>query len=99
MIIMGHRGAAAIEPENTLLSIERAIDLGIDAVEIDVHLSKDKELVVIHDATLDRTTNGRGPVSGFTVQEIKLLDAGKGESIPTLQEVVNLIDRRVLLVI
>nr|HDN00678.1 glycerophosphodiester phosphodiesterase [Deltaproteobacteria bacterium] len=99
MIIMGHRGAAAIEPENTLLSIDRAIDLGVDAVEIDVHLSKDKELVVIHDATVDRTTNGTGPVSGFTVQEIKRLDAGKGESIPTLQEVVDLIDRRVLLVI
>jgi len=99
MIIMGHRGAAAIEPENTLLAIERAIDLGVDAVEIDIHLSKDKELVVIHDATVDRTTNGTGPVSGFTIQDIKRLDAGKGESIPTLQEVIDVIDRRVLLVI
>ena len=99
MMIIGHRGAAALEPENTLLSIERAMDIGVDAVEIDVHLSKDKELVVIHDATVDRTTNGTGPVSSYTVQEIKGLDAGKGEAIPTLQEVIDLIDRRAMLVI
>jgi len=99
MMIIGHRGAAALEPENTLLSIERAMDIGVDAVEIDVHLSKDKELVVIHDATVDRTTNRTGPVSGYTVQEIKRLDAGKGEAIPTLQEVIDLIDRRVMLII
>jgi glycerophosphoryl diester phosphodiesterase len=99
MIIIGHRGAAALEPENTLLSIKRAMDIGVDAVEIDVHLSKDKELVVIHDATVDRTTSGTGPVSSYTVQEIKRLDAGKGEAIPTLQEVINLIDKRVMLII
>jgi glycerophosphoryl diester phosphodiesterase len=99
MMIIGHRGAAALEPENTLLSIKRAMDIGVDAVEIDVHLSKEKELVVIHDATVDRTTNGTGPVSGYTVQEIKRLDAGKGEAIPTLQEVIDLIDKQVLLII
>ena len=99
MMIIGHRGAAALEPENTLLSIERAMDIGVDAVEIDVHLSKDNELVVMHDATVDRTTNGTGPVSGYTVQEIKRLDAGKGEAIPTLQKVIDFIDRRVMLVI
>jgi glycerophosphoryl diester phosphodiesterase len=99
MIIIGHRGTAALEPENTLLSIKRAMDIGVDAVEIDIHLSKDKELVVIHDATVDRTTNGKGPVSSYTVQEIKRLDAGKGETIPTLQEVIDLIDKRVKLII
>jgi len=99
MIIIGHRGAAALEPENTLLSIKRAMDIGVDAIEIDVHFSKDKELVVIHDATVDRTTNGKGPVSNYTVQEIKRLDAGKGEAIPTLQEVIDLIDKRVMLII
>ncbi|MEA1868416.1 MAG: glycerophosphodiester phosphodiesterase family protein [Thermodesulfobacteriota bacterium] len=99
MMIIGHRGAAALEPENTLLSIERAMDIGVDAVEIDVHLSKDNELVVIHDETVDRTTNGTGPVSGYTVQEIKRLDAGKEEAIPTLQEVIDFIDRRVMLII
>ena len=99
MMIIGHRGAAALEPENTLLSIKRAIDIGVDAVEIDVHLSKDRELVVIHDATVDRTTDGTGPVSSYTVQEIKRLDAGKGEAISTLQEVIDLIDKRVMLII
>ncbi len=99
MIIMGHRGAAALEPENTLLSITRAIEIGVDAVEIDIHLSKDKELVVIHDSTVDRTTNGTGPVSSYTLNEIKELDAGKGETVPTLQEVIDLIENKVSLVI
>jgi len=95
MMIMGHRGAAALEPENTLLSIARAIEIGVDAVEIDVRLSKDKELVVIHDSSVDRTTNGTGPVGSYTLEEIKKLDAGKGERIPTLQEAIDLIGNRV----
>jgi glycerophosphoryl diester phosphodiesterase len=99
MMIMGHRGAAALEPENTLLSIDRAIEIGVDAVEIDVRLSKDKTPLVIHDATLDRTTNGTGPVSSYELNEINELDAGKGETIPTLQEVFDLIDSRVTIVI
>jgi glycerophosphoryl diester phosphodiesterase len=99
MMIMGHRGAAALEPENTLLSIERAMEIGVDAVEIDVHMSKDEQLVVIHDSTVDRTTDGTGLVGSYTLKEIKALDAGKGETIPTLQEVVGLIDNKVTLVI
>jgi glycerophosphoryl diester phosphodiesterase len=99
MMIMGHRGAAALEPENTLLSISRAMELGVDAVEIDVHLSKDNQVVVIHDPTLDRTTNGTGLVSSYSLKELKGLDAGKGEKIPTLQEVVDLTEKRVKLVI
>ena len=99
MMIMGHRGAAALEPENTLLSIKKAMEIGVDAVEIDVHLSKDKEIVVIHDSTLDRTTNGTGPVSNYTLSELKKYDAGKGEAVPTLQEVMELTDKKVRLVI
>ena len=99
MMIMGHRGAAALEPENTLLSIRKAMEIGVDAVEIDVHLSKDKEIVVIHDSTLDRTTNGTGPVSNYTLSELKKYDAGKGETIPTLQQVMELTDKKVSLVI
>jgi glycerophosphoryl diester phosphodiesterase len=99
MMIMGHRGAAALEPENTLLSISRAMEIGVDAVEIDVRLSKDNEIVVIHDSTVDRTTNGTGPVSSYLLTDIQKLDAGKGEKIPTLQEVVDLIDSKVRLVI
>jgi glycerophosphoryl diester phosphodiesterase len=99
MIIMGHRGAAALEPENTLLSIGRAIEIGVDAVEIDVRLSKDKEIVVIHDATVDRTTDNTGPVSSFSVDELKKLDAGKSQRIPTLQEVIDFIGKKINLVI
>ncbi|MCK4389474.1 MAG: hypothetical protein KAV83_04450 [Desulfobacterales bacterium] len=99
MMIMGHRGAAALEPENTLLSIARAMEIGVDAVEIDVRLSKEKEIVVIHDATVDRTTNGTGPVSSHALKQLKRLDAGKGETISTLQEVIDLIGNKVRLVI
>ena len=99
MMIMGHRGAAALEPENTLRSIERAVEIGVDAVEIDVRLSKDRELVVIHDSTVDRTTNGSGPVSGYSLDDLKKLDAGGGQTIPTLQEVMELIGHKVKLVI
>jgi glycerophosphoryl diester phosphodiesterase len=99
MMIMGHRGAAALEPENTLLSIRRAMDIGVDAVEIDVRLSKDNALVVMHDATVDRTTNGRGAVNSLAVNEIKKLDAGKGETVPTLQEVFDLTGDKVTTVI
>ncbi len=99
MMIMGHRGAAALEPENTLLSIKKAIEIGVDAVEIDVHLSKDKEIVIIHDSTLDRTTNGTGPVGNYTLSELKKLNAGKGEAVPTLQEVMELTGKKIRLVI
>ena len=99
MIIMGHRGAAAVAPENTLLSVAKAIEIGVDAVEIDVRLTKDRELVVIHDASVDRTTNGRGPVSQYELRDIKTLDAGRGEKIPTLQEVVDLVGGHVTLVV
>ena len=95
--VTGHRGAAGIEPENTLLSIRRAIELGVDQIEIDVHLTKDGELVVIHDETVDRTTDGHGYVRDLTFEEIRRLDAGKGEKIPTLREVLNLTMGKVIL--
>ncbi|MFH1850392.1 MAG: glycerophosphodiester phosphodiesterase family protein [archaeon] len=96
---IGHRGAAGLEPENTLVSIQRAIDLGVDAVEFDVHMSKDGAVVVIHDDTVERTTNGSGAVSEMTLAELKALDAGKGERIPTLLEVIGLAKGRVKMVI
>ena len=97
MILTGHRGAAKLEPENTLLSIQTAIDLGVDQIEIDVHLTRDQHLVVIHDTTVDRTTDGQGAVADFTLTEIKQLDAGKGQRIPTLQEVMELVRGKVIL--
>ena len=69
--IMGHRGAPADEPENTLRSFRRALAVGVAAVELDVQLTKDGRLAVIHDETLDRTTNGQGPVKDFTLAELQ----------------------------
>ncbi len=92
--IMGHRGAKAYEPENTLRSIRRALDMGVAAVEVDVHLSRDGQLVVIHDATVDRTTNGSGRVADLTWAELRRLDAGGGELLPSLEEVVAVVRSR-----
>ena len=93
--IMGHRGAKAYEPENTLRSIRRALDMGVQAVEIDVHVSRDGRLIVIHDATVDRTTNGRGRVSDLSWEELRRLDAGMAERLPSLEEVVAIVRGRV----
>jgi glycerophosphoryl diester phosphodiesterase len=92
--IIGHRGAAAEEPENTLRGFRRALDAGAAGVELDVHLTKDGRLAVIHDETLDRTTNGRGRVQDFTLAELQKLDAGHGERIPSLEEVAALLRGR-----
>ena len=88
--VTGHRGAAGLEPENTLRSIRRAIDLGVDRVEVDVRVTRDGRLVVIHDETVDRTTNGHGYVNELTLDEIRKLNAGKGEKVPTLEEVLEI---------
>ena len=98
VIVAGHRGMKAFYPENTLLSFQKALDLKVDMLEIDLNLTRDKQIVVIHDNTLDRTTDGAGFVHDFTLAEIKKLDAGKwfaaefaGQRIPTLQEFCELI--------
>lgn len=86
-LVIGHRGAAGLAPENTLRSFRRACACGVDAVELDVYLV-DGELVVIHDDTLERTTNGRGPVTAISLEALRQLDAGEGERVPLLGEVV-----------
>lgn len=90
MKIVAHRGASSLLPENTLLSMEHALDMGVDMVEVDVRQSRDGEIVVFHDYTLDRTTNGTGRVKDKTLSELKKLDAGQGERIPLLREVLRL---------
>ncbi|MBI3245280.1 MAG: glycerophosphodiester phosphodiesterase [Deltaproteobacteria bacterium] len=90
MIITSHRGAGFLEPENTLRAIRRAIDLGADQVEIDVQLTRDGHLILMHDATVERTTDGTGTVADLTLAEIRQLDAGQGERVPTLEEVLTL---------
>jgi glycerophosphoryl diester phosphodiesterase len=95
MLRIGHRGAAGYEPENTLRSIERAITHCVDFVEFDVQRTRDGYLVLLHDKRVDRTTNGSGYLADLSLAEVRKLDAGKGEIIPTLQEVLRLTSGRV----
>jgi glycerophosphoryl diester phosphodiesterase len=88
--VIGHRGAAGLKPENTLPSFSAALELGVDAVELDVHLVEDA-LVVIHDPTLDRTTNGTGRLSACSLDALRDLDAGNGARVPLLEEVFDLV--------
>lgn len=104
--IIGHRGAAGLAPENTLAAIQKAIDLKVDRIEIDVHQTADNEVIVLHDITIDRTTTGVGEVKKMTLAEIKQFSAGakfgkefEGEKIPTLAEVLKLINGKVPLII
>lgn len=78
-----------VEPENTLRSFVRAEASGMDAIELDLHLSKDGALVVMHDVDVDRTTDGSGPIAARTLAELRELDAGQGERIPVFEEVLD----------
>lgn len=95
LLIIGHRGAAGLVPENTLAGFARAVDLGADGVELDVRMAE-SEVVVIHDERVDRTTNGTAMVSEMSFAELRRLDAGAGQPIPTLKEVLELIPRHVM---
>lgn len=93
--IIAHRGASGYAPENTLAAFDRAVQLGATFFETDLHLTRDSRFVAIHDPTLERTTNGHGPVHDYTLAQLRELDAGKwfdrefmGEKIPTLEEVL-----------
>lgn len=99
MQIIAHRGASFYEPENTLRAIKRAIEMKTDFVEVDVRRSKDGELIIMHDADINRTTNGNGFVKDKTLQELKKFDAGHGEEIPTLEDVIEIVKNKVGLVI
>jgi len=96
--LQAHRGAAGLAPENTLAAFRMAIELGADAAELDLQATKDGVVVVIHDDTVDRTTDGRGRIGDLTLADIKRLDAGakfgaayRGERIPTLRELIDLV--------
>ena len=92
MLIFAHRGASAIEPENTLLAIQAAIDIQVDGIEIDIFELENK-LVVIHDRWLERTTSGSGLIFQYSFEKLRQLDAGKGEKIPTLDEVLAIMPK------
>lgn len=105
-IVVAHRGASAYAPENTLSAIKKAITMGVDMIEIDVQLSKDKQVVVMHDLSVDRTTNGNGRVRDLLFDEIRKLDAGSwfssefaGEKVPTLEEVIETVKGKCKLLI
>jgi glycerophosphoryl diester phosphodiesterase len=89
MLKIGHRGAKGYEPENTLVSFQKAIDLQVDGIELDVHLSADGHLIVLHDDTIDRTTNGKGAVKTLTLPELKSYRINEIHEIPTLSEVCD----------
>jgi glycerophosphoryl diester phosphodiesterase len=95
LFCFGHRGARGHEPENTVRSVRRALELGADGVEVDVYFA-DGKLVVIHDDTLERTTNGRGRVMKKSFAYLRSLDAGLGEKIPTLEEIFDAVNRRAI---
>ncbi|MEV2189551.1 glycerophosphodiester phosphodiesterase family protein [Streptomyces phaeochromogenes] len=88
-LTIGHRGIMGVEPENTLRSFIAAQQAGLDLIELDLHLSKDGALVVMHDADVDRTTDGSGPIAEKTLAELRVLDAGRGERIPVFEEVLD----------
>lgn len=101
MLNIAHRGASGRFPENTLRAFNAAIDAGVQMCELDVQLTSDGALVVIHDETVERTTDGNGAVRAMTLVELKRLDAGvrfrtefKGERVPTLEEVMTLAEGR-----
>lgn len=94
MLKIGHRGAKGYEPENTLVSFQEALDLNVDGVELDVHLSADGEIIVIHDETIDRTTDGKGFVNGLSLQELKAFFIDEKHEIPTLEEVFDLVNKK-----
>lgn len=103
-LVFGHRGAMASAPMNTLASFQLAYEQGADGIELDVHFSKDQQLVVLHDFTVDATTTGQGAASDFTLADLKRLDAGSwfsptfvGETIPTLDEVFDSVGDKLLM--
>ena len=99
MLRIGHRGAKAYAPENTLASFKKALEIGVDAIELDVRKTKDNQIVVIHDADVKRTTDGEGLVSELTLAQIKGFSAEYGEKIPTLQETLDFLDKKVKVLI
>jgi glycerophosphoryl diester phosphodiesterase len=99
---VAHRGASGNYPENTLLAFQKALEIGVDEIELDLYLTKDGHLIIMHDSTVDRTTDGTGAISDLTLAEIKALDAGgvfgeqfRGERVPTWEEALELVQGKV----
>lgn len=93
MLKIGHRGAKGYEPENTFVSFQKALDMQVNGIELDVHLSADEEIIVIHDEAIDRTTNGKGFVNALSLREMKAFRIDGKHQIPTLREVFDLVNQ------
>jgi len=100
--VIAHRGFSGVYPENTLLAFEKAVELGVDEIEFDIRMTRDGYPVIIHDETLDRTTDGKGKIYDLTLKEIKNFDAGikfgekfKGLKIPTFEEALDVIPEKI----
>lgn len=96
-IVIAHRGASGYEPENTLRSFKRALEMGAQAIELDVHQLATGELVVIHDDMLDRTTKVSGRLCDYTYEQLRKINVGEGEHIPLLSEVLDLVDKKAII--
>ena len=99
---VAHRGASGSYPENTLIAFQKALEIGVDEIELDLHSTRDGHLVVMHDAAVDRTTDGTGAIAELTLAEIKALDTGsafgaqfRGERVPTWEEALDLVQGKV----
>ena len=97
MLNIAHRGAKGYEPENTLQAFQKALDLNADGIELDVHLSADGHIIVIHDETIDKMTNGKGFVNTLSLPELKSFLIAEKHEIPTLNEVFDLVDKKCLI--
>ena len=97
MLKIAHRGAKGYEPENTLQAFQKALDLNADAIELDVHLSADGHIIVIHDETIDKMTNGKGFVNTLSLPELKSFLIAEKHEIPTLNEVFDLVNKKCLI--
>lgn len=94
MLKIAHRGAKAYEPENTLQAFRKALELNSDGIELDVHLSADGHIIVMHDDTIDKMTNGKGDINSYTLAELKSFRIAGKFQIPTLNEVFDLVDKK-----
>jgi glycerophosphoryl diester phosphodiesterase len=97
MLTIAHRGFKGIAPENTLLAFQKALEIGVDGIELDVHLSLDGHIMVIHDDTVDRTTNGKGFVNKLSLIELKSYQIQENQKIPTLEEVFELVNKKCII--
>lgn len=95
ILIIGHKGASSIAPENTLKAFQKAIELKADYVEFDIHTTKDGKIVIIHDSDTFNATGVKGLIEDMTLDQIKSLDAGEGEKIPTIRELISIVRKKI----